>query len=192
MNSPIEDEEPRISWDRYQQLYRNFFAYFEKMRFESPYYTSLWYLLTGLTRNPKEHKINDKWKFFSSCLTNMELIPYHSRGIALPTSLNSHQLNYLTERLGDNINFITRFKPKLFIFNGSMWYTVLIRNGVITDFDKVSITDRFSLIFFRIKDIPCVLFDKFIQRHFWGITNDHRRITISTLIQEKYPSIISN
>ena len=29
------------------------------MQFESPYYTSLWCLLTGLTNNPKEHKINE-------------------------------------------------------------------------------------------------------------------------------------
>ncbi|WP_458744680.1 hypothetical protein [Candidatus Nitrosocosmicus sp. T] len=147
VNSPIEEMEARISWDRYQQLYRNFFAYFEKMGFESSYYTSLWYLLTGLTNNPIEHKINNKWKFFDSYLTNMELIPYHSRGIALPIILNNYQPNYLSERLDENINFIIHFEPKLFIFNGSTWYTLLIRNGIITDFEKVSITDRFNLIF---------------------------------------------
>jgi hypothetical protein len=191
-NSPIEDKEARISWNKYQQLYLNFFSYFEKMGFESPYYTSLWYLLSGLMHNPSEYTISNKWKFFNSYLINMELIPYHSGGISLPTRLNDYQLNYLSERLEDNINFITCFKPKLFIFNGSTWYTILIRNGLITDFDKVSITDKFNLIFFRVKDIPCVLFDKFIQRHFWGITNEHRRITIPTLIHEKYPSILSN
>lgn len=191
-NSPIEDKEARISWDRYQQLYQNFFSYFEKMEFESPYYTSLWYLLTGLMNNPKEYKINDKWKFFNSYLTNMELIPYHSRGIALPIRLNNSQLNYLTERLDENINFIHCFKPKLFIFNGSTWHTLLIRNGIITDFEKISITDKFSLLFFKIKDVPCVLFDKFIQKHFWGITNEHRRTIIPTLIKEKHPSIVYN
>lgn len=188
-NSPIEDKEARISWNRYQQLYLNFFVYFEKMRFESPYYTSLWYLLTGLTNNPQEHRINDKWKFFNSYLTNMELIPYHSRGIVLPTILKKDQRSYLTERLNENINFIIHFKPKLFIFNGNTWYTLLIRNGIITDFEKVSITDKFNLVFFKIRDVPCVLFDKFIQKHFWGITNDHRRITIPNLILKKYPSI---
>jgi hypothetical protein len=146
-NSPIEDKEARIYWDRYQQLYRNFFAYFEMMGFESPYYTSLSHLLTGLMNNPRGHRINDKWKFFNSYLTNMELIPYHSGGIVLPTKLNNYQLNYLTERIDESINFIIPFKPKLFIFNGSTWYTLLIRNGIITDFEKVSITDKFSLIF---------------------------------------------
>jgi hypothetical protein len=191
-NSPIEDKQARISWDRYQQLYRNFFAYFEMMGFESPYYTSLWYLLTGLTSNPFEHRISDKWKFFSSYLTNMELIPYHSRGIVLPRILNDYQLNYLTKRLYENINFITHFKPKLFIFNGSTWYTILIGNGIITDFEKISITDKFNLLFFKINDVPCVLFNKFIQKHFWGITNEHRRKTIPALIKEKHPSIAYN
>jgi len=190
VNSPIEDEEARISWDKYQQLYLNFFSYFEKMGFESPYYTSLWYLLKGLTHNPIEHKINDKWKFFNSHLTNMELIPYHSRGIVLPTRLNTYQLNYLTERLDENINFITHFKPKLFIFNGSTWYTLLISNGIITDFEKISITDKFNLLFFKINDVPSVMFDKFIQKHFWGITNEHRRSTIPNLILKRYPSIL--
>ncbi len=128
-------------------------------------------------------------EIFNSCLTNMDLIPYHSRGIALPTRLNNYQLNYLSERLNENIDFIIHFKPKLFIFNGSTWYALLIRNGIITDYEKISITDRFNVILFRIKNVPCVLFDKFIQKHFWGITNEHRRITIPKLIKEKYPSI---
>lgn len=191
-NSPIEDKEARISWDRYQQLCRNFFLYFEKIGFESPYYTSLWYLLNGLTNNPQEHRISDKWKFFNLHLTNMELIPYHSRGIVLPRTLNDYQLDYLMKRLHENINFITHFKPKLFIFNGSTWYTLLIGNGIITEFEKVPITGKFSLYFFKINEVPCVLFDKFIQKHFWGITNEHRRKIIPTIIKENHPSIAYN
>lgn len=41
LNSPIEDKKARISWERYQKLYQNFFLFFEKNGFESPYYTSL-------------------------------------------------------------------------------------------------------------------------------------------------------
>ena len=121
----------------------------------------------------------------------MELVPYHSRGITLPPRLNSQQLNYLIERLEENIHFITKFKPKLFIFNGSPWYTLLIKNGLITDSDKVPITNKFNLYFFKIKDIPSVLFDKFFQRHFWGITNEHRNVTIPNLILKRYSSTLS-
>lgn len=129
-NSPIEDKGARISWKRYQVLYRDFFSYFGKNGFESPYYTSLWYLLTGLMLNQEEEpEMKEKWKFFESHLTNMELIPYHSRGITIPSILNDHQLNYLIDRLEENINFIVNFKPKLFIFNGSTWYTLLIKTG---------------------------------------------------------------
>lgn len=57
-NSPIEEQEARKSWEHYQDLYLNFFQYFANNKFESPYYTALWYLLSGLTGSaiPKERK----------------------------------------------------------------------------------------------------------------------------------------
>lgn len=35
-------------------------------------------------------------------------------------------------------------------------------------------------------------FDKFFQRHFWGITDDDRKNTIPNLIYKKYPDLFSN
>lgn len=187
-NNPHEDKEARISWNHYLDLYKNFFLYFEKMKFESPYYTSLWYLLNGLIFNSK-YPVEEKWKLFDLYLTNIELIPYHSKAISIPKILSSVQMNYLKKRFENSIEFIVKYKPKLFIFNGSLWHTILIHNKLISNHDRIIITDKFSIYFFTIKNIPCVLFDKFFQRHFWGITNEHRNKIIPNLIHDKYPNL---
>jgi hypothetical protein len=56
-------------------------------------------------------------KLFDYYLTNLELIPYHSEGITLPSKLSSAQLDYLKFRFRANLDFITKFKPKLLLFN---------------------------------------------------------------------------
>jgi hypothetical protein len=48
-NNPTEENEARKSWQHYQSLYVNFYEFFSNNKFESPYYTALWYLLSGLT-----------------------------------------------------------------------------------------------------------------------------------------------
>jgi hypothetical protein len=190
-NSPIEDKDARTSWKRYEDLYQNFFSYFEKKGFESPYYTILWHFIDGLRFVIGDSPIVGKWKLFEKYITNVELIPYHSRGIAFPSKLSNLQLDYLVRRFEDNLNFIINCQPKLFIFNGSPWYLLLIKNKLISDFEKIPITNKFNVYFFKIKDMPSVLFDKFFQRHFWGITNEHRRTIIPNMIAEKFPSILS-
>ncbi len=89
-NNLTEDREARISWKHYLQLYKNFYKYFESYYFESPYYTALKYLISGLIK--KEIPNEQKWKFFDRYLINMELIPYHSTGIIFPTFLSTSQL----------------------------------------------------------------------------------------------------
>ena len=133
-NSPIEENEARKSWQHYQNLYLNFFKYFSYNKFESPYYTALWYLLTGLTGThfPKKRK----WELFDQYLCNLELIPYHSEGIVLPAILNDEQLEYLQNRYNNSIKFIRQFKPKLLIFNGKIWKTLLINHNLIEQLEK--------------------------------------------------------
>ena len=189
-NNPAEDREARISWEHYLQLYKNFYNYFESNHFESPYYNALRYLISGLIR--KDIPNEQKWKFFDRYLINIELIPYHSTGISFPNFLSKSQLEYLLPRFQNSIDFIINYRPKLFIFNGSPWYILLIKNNIIKTFDKVSLTKKFSLYFFSIQDIPCILFDKFFQRHFWGITNEDRKNTIPNLAYKKYPNLFGN
>src|SRR5262245_51640666 len=60
INNPKEDAEARKSWKHYQDLYLNLFLYFSANKFESPYYTSLWYFFSGLLNNSPSQKYQDK------------------------------------------------------------------------------------------------------------------------------------
>jgi hypothetical protein len=44
------------------------------IRFESPYYTSLWNFFSGLLNYSTGHEYQDKWSLFDIYLTNIELI----------------------------------------------------------------------------------------------------------------------
>lgn len=189
INSPIEDKVARLSWESYNNLYQNFFSYFKEQRFESPYYTALDHFIRGLVFTLGEKPINDKWELFEKYLTNIELVPYHSRGIHITSLLTEYQFRYLNERFKESVNFVIQYRPRHFIFNGNPWHTLLIKNNIITEFERGKLTDKFSLYFFKINDIPSVLFDKFFQGHYWGITNELRRTTIPQLIAKKYPCI---
>jgi hypothetical protein len=70
-------------------------------------------------------------------------------------------------------------------------YLLLIKKKLISEFEKIPITDKFNIYFFKIMNIPSVLFNKFFQSHFWSINNEHRRITIPNLIVNIFPSIWS-
>ena len=184
-NSPVEDKEARKSWEGYQSLYLNFFRYFADHKFESPYYTALGHLLAGLIGDQSK----SKWDLFDFYQSNLELIPYHSEGITLPSKLSSSQLDYMNIRLKGNLDFITKFNPKLLLFNGNPWYVLLIKHNLIREYNKIQISNKFNLYFFEIEGITSVLFDKFFQAHYWGITNYDRRVTIPKLIHERYQNV---
>ncbi len=186
-NSPIEENEASRSWDHYQSLYLNFFQYFSRHKFESPYYTALWYLLSGLTGT--DYPIKRKWSLFEKYLCNLELIPYHSEGVAFPTILNEMQLEYLQNRFTSNIEFIKKFNPKLLIFNGKIWKTLLINCKLTEHSINAPIAKEFTMYSFELDGIPSVLFDRFFQRHFRGITNDDRMFTIPKLIHDRFKKL---
>jgi hypothetical protein len=43
-----------------------------------------------------------------------------------------------------------------------------------------------ALVSRTLEGIPSVLFDKFFQRHFWGICDYDRKVVIPMLIRERY------
>jgi hypothetical protein len=45
---------------------------------------------------------------------------------------------------------------------------------------------------FELDGIPSVLFDRFFQRHFRGITNDDRMFTIPKLIHDRFKNLREN
>ena len=187
MNNLKEEHEARQSWQHYQNLYLNFFQFFARNEFQSPYYTALGYLLSGLLK--KQFSNDGKWRLFDKYFANIELIPYHSEGFSLPSNFSSFQLAYLTERYKAGLEFIRRYNPQLLIFNGNIWRNLLVKNNLVQVDEKVPITQKFNMYFFKLHDIPCVLFDKFFQRHFWGISNNDRYITIPAAIHMRYPDL---
>jgi hypothetical protein len=189
-NNPKEELEARKSWHHYQNLYLNFFQFIARIEFQSPYYTALGYLLSGLLK--KQFSNDGKWRLFDKYLANIELIPYHSEGISLPSNFSSVQLAYLIERYKASLEFISRYSPKLLIFNGNIWRSLLVKNNLVQVDEKVPITQQLNMYFFKLHDIPCVLFDKFFQSHFWGISNNHRYTTIPMAIHTRYPGLSKN
>jgi hypothetical protein len=122
----------------------------------------------------------------------LELIPYHSEGIVFPAILKEWQLEYLKNRHNSNIKFIKQFKPKLLIFNGKIWKTLLINDNLTEQYVKSPTMSQFVMYFFELDGIPSVLFDRFFQRHFWGITNDDRLFTIPKLIHDRFKNLRAN
>ena len=189
-NSPIEENEAGKSWQHYQNLYHNFFQYFSHYKFESQYYNALWNLLSGLTGTnyPKKRK----WALFDQYLCNLDLIPYHSEGIVFPNILNEQQLEYLQNRHNNNIEFIKQFKPKLLIFNGKIWKSLFINYDLTEQYLKAPATNQFTMYSFEVDGIPSVLFDRFFQRNFRGITDHDRMFTIPKLIHDRFKDLREN
>lgn len=185
INSLKEDHEARVSWHNSLTLYQNFFTYFEQKKFESPYYTALYHLISGLVADDK-YSMKDKWKLFDRYISNFVLIPHHSAALTLPSNFNPLQLAYIRQRFQNTLRFPRKNKSSLFIFNGNSWYVLLIKHKFIQNYEKIKINEKFNLYLFEIEGIPFVLFDKFFQRHFWGITDYHRAVIIPELIRKKY------
>ena len=122
-----------------------FFQFIARSEFQSPYYTALGYLLSGLLK--KQYYNDGKWRLFDKYLANIELIPYHSEGIQLPPDFSSFQLAYLTERYKVGLEFIRRYNPKLLIFNGNVWRNLLVKKLLVQVDEKVSITQKFNMYF---------------------------------------------
>jgi hypothetical protein len=53
----------------------------------------------------------------------------------------------------------------------------------------VQVSKLFNLYFFELEGVPSVLFDKFFQRHFWGIDEYDRREKIPSLILQRYGNV---
>jgi hypothetical protein len=71
INNPVEEIEARKSWENYLDFYQyKFLKFFEANMFESPYYKSLYLLLS----NVSNHQENNLWQFFDLHTTNLELI----------------------------------------------------------------------------------------------------------------------
>lgn len=175
------------SFEDYMDYFYNFFNNIDHQEFKSPYFEEFWKLFSGMSGNYKAGKI--KYNFFHEEVTNMNLIPYHSSGISMPSEFSKIQFGYLKYRLDLNMDFISQYKPKLLIFNGKPWYTLFRKHNLVDIGEPTPITKKFNLYFFPYNGISAVLFDKFFTSNRWGLTPDDRRSKIPQLILARYPHL---
>jgi len=146
----------------------------------SPYYEHFWRFLSSLTQT----KLG-KWDFFHNQFTALNMIPYASKGISLPARFNPEQFAYIKKRFEMLIVHAITKNPRLLIFNGNPWYRFLIDGKIVKDFEKVEVTPKFDLYFFKVGNTNAILFSKFFTSHFFGLTDKHRTEIIPELIKER-------
>lgn len=177
--NPIEEKEHGTTWEDYCKARSNLYVLFKKLDHPSPYCKILFKLFSSM------YDSNEQWDFFNDNIVNLNLIPYHSKSINLPSKFTESQLQYLKESYFSHIEFAQSIQPRMYIFNGNAWYRLLIENEIVTDFEKVQITPKFNVYFFKIGDTLAILFDKFFTSHFFGLTDHHRTEIIPKLIKER-------
>jgi hypothetical protein len=158
-----EEVDARKGWNEYREYLLNFY----KRRYcpRSPFYNQLGKLFCGMT------DMKDQWDCFDCNLAVLELIPYHSRRTGLPSRLSNIQFDYLNKRFHSSLEYIRKFKPRLLIFNGKIWNTLLVQNKFLNEVQTKNIVKGFDMHLFTIENIPCVLFDKFLgSGHFLGLS----------------------
>jgi hypothetical protein len=64
-----------------------------------------------------------------------------------------------------------------------------MNHDLIEQHIEAPINKQFRMYLFEIDGIPSVLFDRFFQRHFRGITDDDRMFTIPKLIHNKFENL---
>jgi hypothetical protein len=183
--NPSEQRLQNGDWEQYCRARKSLYLFFKKVNHPSPYYHYWWILFKGLLQE-KSYNYDTQWDYFNKKLVNLNLIPYHSKGLQLPTRFDEEQNRYLIQNFNSLIDFIMPYSPKLLIFNGNPWLVLLKRNSLLNEANKIEVTERFNLYFFKLYKMPAVLMDKFFSAQFWGIKNDpHRSRIIPELIKRQ-------
>jgi len=172
----LEEQGHKTSWDDYYNFRKNLYMFFKHIDHPSKYYSVLFKMFSKL------YNSKSKWDFFHNNLVNLNLIPYHSKGISLPSKFNEKQLEYLKESYFSQLHFVKPIQPRLYVFNGNPWFNFLIKNNIVEKFEKIEITSKFNIYLFYISKTPAILFDKFFTSHFFGLTDYHRTEVIPKLI----------
>lgn len=179
----IEETWKENSWEDYLDFAKNFFTLFHQHRMKSKYYEKISKIFDGL-ENLNFISNLDIYDYYQNHLINIDLIPYHSTNSGLPTHLSHEQMSYLKKRLDLGINFLKKQNNlKLIIFNGKPLYRMLIDNGLVDFYKEIEINKKVSMYFFQLDGIPCVLFEKFITKEYWGLTEDDYKTLIPDLIR---------
>lgn len=184
------EKKKRKSWKDFLEYCEKRFLYFRDTNTNPLYYKDFWHLFGGIMKI-KKNTIIPKWEFFDTNIVNINLIPYHSKGLSHLPIKKDVQLDFLKKSFEKRLDFIKKkmFKPKLIIFHGKIWMKLLTMEGFLDKHSKDVVTKKFNIYYFSHDSTPCVLFDKFFPTHFFGLTMIDKKETIPKLILKEYPKL---
>jgi hypothetical protein len=162
------------TWEQYVKFMQGFFSVFDRERAKVRYYLTMSKLYAAMN-HIELNNWSQRWKFFQTSLVTLELIPYHSKGIKLPSNLTSEQLGYLNQRLEHNLDFLRSMNVRSVVFNGKI-YSTLLKSllGV-----PISLNKRLNMYLFDYQGNHCILFDKFVSGRAAGVSNEDMRTAAS-------------
>jgi hypothetical protein len=186
--NPKEETWKKSSWKDYLNFARNFFILFKDNEMKSPYYKRLSKLFSGLD-NIEMENYNEIYDYYQKHIINIELIPYHSTCFGISNNLTEQQKLYFKNRFESDINFLKKLNIKLMIFNGNPFYLILIQNNLIKYDKKFKLNKHVNMYTFKVHDIPCVLFDKFLTQAGFGLCYKDLKLKIPDLIRKEFKDI---
>jgi hypothetical protein len=189
--TPIEDWYARDAWLNGGNMHRDLYKDFRNYPFHKPmsafsFFNPLGKLLSSLTYSSITLW---EWADLDSILVNLELFPFYSKrfGLSDANSLSEAQFNYVNKNLQMNLAAVLEHKPKLLMFDGKIYDTLLTRCGLVDKFEIKNIVKNFNMYLFKIENTPCVLFNRFLgSAHFEGMKDYHLHTTIPDLIRQKF------
>ena len=186
--NPKEETWKKSSWKDYLNFVKNFFILFKQHEMKSQYYKRLSKLFSGLD-GLDLNNYPEIYDYYHKHIINIELIPYHSTCFGISNHLTGEQEIYLKGRFESDLNFLKKLKVKLMIFNGNPFYLLLIKNNLIEYDKKINLNKYVNMYLFKVQDIPCVLFDKFLTQPGFGLSYENLRNKIPNLIKMEFSSI---
>lgn len=172
------------SWSNYIKIRNRYFLELKSNQKNlGPYYRDFYKLFCGLFVRTYEDKIG--WDFFDKNVLNLNLFPYHSNtSDDFPSHFTAGQLAMVMHHLDLILEFAISQRPKLCIFSGKPWKTLLIDQKLVKVEKEVRIVGNFSLYFFKYKELKCVLLSHFLSKpaRFEGVTD--------TILMKKIPKKI--
>ena len=185
LNPGYDENQNKLEKKWKEEGYENFaVSFFKKMKkhnFKSQYYLRISKFLYQLDKGYMDEEWNygKTWDYCEKHILNFDLIPYHSRGIdtgKLKKALKNEEFrNYTIRRFKGIVDFIKELKNKrkleikAIIFNGKAFYVMIVENNLLgfNARPRVIFNDeKLNVYFFKIEDMPCFVFGKFIPRFF--------------------------
>ncbi|MEJ2267993.1 MAG: hypothetical protein P8X70_02870 [Nanoarchaeota archaeon] len=187
--NPKEESWKKSSWKDYLNFIKNFFILFKEHKMKSRYYKRLSQLFSGFD-NEELKNYNEIYNYYHKHLINIELIPYHSTNFSGTVKhFSEKQIIYIKKRLKSNLDFLGKLKIKLLIFNGNIFYSLMIKNNLIKDYKKINLNKHVNMYIFNLENIPCILFDKFITQAYFGLSYEDFKYKIPSLLKSELKSI---